>query len=214
MNANSKFWYFDGTWWREIGTGVAGPIGQTGPIGATGIAGTTGALGTTGPQGATGVQGPTGPPDQHVLYSNMTAVGTDANLLEKLLGSYTLPANTLNATTIGIEVVFFGRFQTSGFDKTITLKFDGNVVLSWTGSIGNGWYFIGRANIYYVNATNAKAVGRIQVGTVTGFTSGTHNVQSYTTNFNSPIPIEVTGQNATPVANSVVLEGIIIRKIE
>ena len=64
MNSNSKFWYFDGTWWREIGTGVVGPTGPTGPIGATGITGTTGAIGSTGPQGTTGVtgiQGPTGP---------------------------------------------------------------------------------------------------------------------------------------------------------
>lgn len=54
---DNKFWYYDGTLWRELGNTSTGPTGATG---ANGLNGATGATGPTGNNGATGATGPTG----------------------------------------------------------------------------------------------------------------------------------------------------------
>lgn len=73
QTTDNIFYYFDGTFWKAIGsggsgtqgpTGPAGAAGATGPTGADGAAGITGATGADsnvpGPTGATGLTGPTG----------------------------------------------------------------------------------------------------------------------------------------------------------
>ncbi len=57
---DSNFWYWDGTQWVQVGSGI-GTVGPTGPTGVAGPAGTNGAPGATGPVGAIGPAGPAGP---------------------------------------------------------------------------------------------------------------------------------------------------------
>ncbi|PCJ88092.1 MAG: hypothetical protein COA57_03800 [Flavobacteriales bacterium] len=70
QNSAAAFYYFDGVFWRPIGSGVSGPVGPPGttgqqgiqgPTGPTGVQGPTGTgVGIPGPTGSTGPQGPTG----------------------------------------------------------------------------------------------------------------------------------------------------------
>ena len=148
-----------------------------------------------------------------VLYYNLTSVGTDANTTEKVLASYTLPANTLDADNIGIEITIFGTYSANSNNKTINLKFGGNNIFSLPGAF-SGFYFIGKINIYRANSTTSKAIGKLHVGTFSISTWSPRIFVINTINFNSNIFIEFTGQNSVASANDIVLEGIIIQLIK
>jgi hypothetical protein len=74
----SLFYFYDGSQWKAITAGAAGPTGPTGVQGVTGadgITGPTGAQGIAGPTGPQGIQGITGPQGVQGLQGVTGAVG-------------------------------------------------------------------------------------------------------------------------------------------
>lgn len=83
---DSNFWYWDGTQWVQVGSGIGtvgptGPPGGMGPAGTNGLDGATGPTGDPGPQGATGTTGlngatgPTGDPGPQGATGSIGATG-------------------------------------------------------------------------------------------------------------------------------------------
>jgi hypothetical protein len=67
-NDSTKFFFWDGNAWKQLGNAITGPQGATGPQGPAGPQGSTGLTGPAGPastipgpQGPAGITGPTGP---------------------------------------------------------------------------------------------------------------------------------------------------------
>lgn len=96
-------------------SGATGPTGSAGGTGATGSTGPTGSAGATGPTGATGATGGTG--NGAPIFSSVTSAGpnntaTETSVIGTVVGSTTIPANTLTSGST-IMVVVQGLFSTA-----------------------------------------------------------------------------------------------------
>jgi hypothetical protein len=78
---DSNFWYWDGTQWVQVGSGIGtvGPTGPAGSAGANGNDGLDGAIGASGPAGADGADGADGLTGSTGADGATGPVGADGN---------------------------------------------------------------------------------------------------------------------------------------
>jgi len=141
-----------------------------------------------------------------ILYADFTQVGTDANTLEKVLASYTLPANILNTNGMGIKIHAFG--SSSGNNFILRLRF-GNWVhqCMFGGNINPIWSY--NAEIYRNASNNQKGTSIYAESSLAACWLLINANENLTNN----ILIQITGQNTVASVNDIVLEGIVIKLI-
>jgi hypothetical protein len=151
-----------------------------------------------------------------VLDSQYTAVGTDADLLEKDLMSYSIPGNTLDADGEVIRVTFWGTKEASGQDHTLRFYYDGvaHFAPSTGGQATDRWE--ARMLIVRTGATAQKIMVSHEQKISTGSTGGSsfqfHGTDAAT--LSGATIVKVTGQNAVDsVANQLTCEGMIVEHL-
>lgn len=139
------------------------------------------------------------------LTTNTTQVGTDADLLEKDLWTYDLPANTLSADGKGIRITAWGSGAANANSKTIRGHWGATVVVLQGASINaSGWRVV-----YEVVRTGASA----QVGQGNLWANALTSINvpvAPAEDTSGAITIKVTGQNAVASANDIVFRGAIV----
>lgn len=127
-----------------------------------------------------------------VLYANSTAVGNvDAG--ENDLMSYSVPADTLSANHMSLQVVARGTFAANGNTKTLKLHFGSdNWTLLSTGANNNRW--VVKATIVRTGATAQKVFITFSysgaVGDTTTYTTASRTLSSANT-------LKLTGQGTS-----------------
>jgi len=141
-----------------------------------------------------------------------TAVGTDADTAEKVLGSIPYPANTLTANGQAIRVTAWGTFAANGNTKTLRMRANGlgsSAVSSASGAYnGVNW------RIDCVFQRTGAATQDNSVMTYVGTTIAANDtVLGHTVALNGDATLVITGQNGTGTANDIVCEGFIAEYI-
>ncbi len=134
-----------------------------------------------------------------VLTESHTTVGTDADLLEKTLWTWDLPANTLSVDGQSIRITAGGLFAGNVDVKTVRIY-----VGACTRSVNNAsaapnglhWYL--DVTVQRRAATSILMAGTYQVG---GTLQNASGATICTETLSSPITVKITGQNGTAVAN-------------
>ncbi len=135
---------------------------------------------------------------------NTTAVGTDANTLEKDLLTYSLPANSLSADGKLVKITVWGTV-TSASSKTIRLKFGATVIRDIaTSSGGLDWRIDG--TVIRTGAATQDAMATASLDTVAPDTT----ISTPAETLSGAVVIKLTGQNGTATANDIVAEGMLV----
>lgn len=174
------------------------PTGATGATGATGSAGANGSNGSNGLPGADGVTviGP---------YNDLTGVGTDADLLEKTLYTYTLSANELDTNGDELEAYIYYAYTASSA-TTLRVKFGVKIITIPVSGAQNTINFLkvkisriaAASQLWTIEQTTINALGAKSISLV--------SVDSSTVDLTLGQNFEVSGQNdATATANQLVL---------
>ena len=137
---------------------------------------------------------------------NTTAVGTDADLLEKTLITYDLPANSLSANGKLVKIRVWGTTAANANTKTIRLYFGTAVVRQIGASATNDEDWIMEAIVVRTGAATQDAIGFELVNNSTVFTTHSEPAEDET----AAITIRVTGENAVATANDIVAEGMLV----
>lgn len=137
-----------------------------------------------------------------------TAVGTDADLVEKVLGSIPYPANTLTANGQAIRVTAWGTFAANGNTKTLRMRANG--LGSSTVSSASGAYNGLSWRIELVFQRTGAATQDNSAMTYVGTTIAANDVVlGHTVALNGDATLVITGENGFAAANDIVLEGFI-----
>lgn len=200
-------------------TGPAGVAGVTGPTGSAGPAGATGAAGTTGPTGPSGgppgPTGATGPAATTILYYDVTTVGLSANSSEQVLKSWSIPANTFTQPWSYIEYEAWGTYLSPNYSNNIQLRLKAGGTITYSpgniSGLGPVYPFRLYGRIYYQTATTRKYFFNWESGPA-GWPAMTGSGLPF--NPSLPFLLEFTGQNSAGVANSVIVEGFVVRLIQ
>lgn len=136
------------------------------------------------------------------LTSNATQTGTDANLNEKDLWTYSLPAGTLNTDLQGVRITAWGTMGANANNKTFKVYFGATqiVALSTTAN-GSGWFATGV--VLRTAAATQQAGASLNIGLGTTQSSATAPAET----LSGAVTIKVTGQNGSAVANDCVFRG-------
>jgi len=138
--------------------------------------------------------------------ANATQVGTDADVLEKDLHTYTLPAGSLGIDGQTIRYVAQGTFQANTNTKTIRIYFGATVALTFTGDTdnnGGGWRLEMEVQRTGAAAQKASAILWDQGATAAGINLA---VTTPGETLSGAVVVKVTGQNGTATANDIVAE--------
>lgn len=140
-----------------------------------------------------------------VIEVNITPVGTDANLTEKDLWTYQLPANTLNANGRAVRISVYVETADNANTKTVRLYFAGISLGAAVSTAGE------KLVASYIVVRTAPAS---QHGFGTWAKSGGGGTGSWAASpagdTTAAITIKVTGQNGTAVANDVVFRAAVV----
>lgn len=141
-----------------------------------------------------------------VLHVGTTTVSTDADLLEKDLWTYTLPANTLNENGRLLRITVTGRYASNANNKTIRLYVGGSAyVTQTTASNGVGWtmtVLVIRTAAAVVLCTDRRAVS--------GATISVEQASAVALDTTADVIIKATGQNGSASASDVSFRGAMI----
>lgn len=174
----------------------------------TGADGAPGAAGAPGVKGDTGAPGPNGQNGVAILtsYNNLTGVGTDADLLEKTLFSYTLNANELDTNNDELEVYIYYTY-TANDNTTLRVKLGVNIITIPVSNTENTFNFL-KIKISRISSTSQ--LWTIEQSTLNGLGAmsiGYMNVDTSTLDLTLSQAFEVTGQNdVSAAANQLVLK--------
>ena len=132
-----------------------------------------------------------------ILYTGFTQVGTDADMLEKVLGSYTMPGNTLSTDGSWIEIEAFGTISNQSGSTIIKLKFGGDIIAEIIYGSPPSLSFGFQARVYRINNNFQKSFETVWYNT--------NYINTHAQNLTGNVSIEFTGQNGSPIANNIVL---------
>lgn len=146
-----------------------------------------------------------------VLTVSTTQVGTDANLNEKDLWSYSLPANTLNADGRAVRIEAWGTGAANANAKTVNFYIGGTVFVAATAQTSNPlvWRVFATlirtgAAAEVLNASMTHGIGSNGVQTVRA------NVAAGAFDTTQGMIIKVTGTNGVAVANDILFRGAMV----
>jgi hypothetical protein len=142
------------------------------------------------------------PAPSTILFSSLSQAGL-AGTAEAILGSYVIPAATLDANGHFIEVHAFGEMTTD--TSVLRLKFGSNVLAFQVN--GQGMWEL-NARVYRVSPTNAKLTGTLLLNG-----SPVCTILAAAQDFAAAIPFQITGQQNQAVVNGVSVEGFSITRI-
>lgn len=171
------------------------PTGETGAIGPQGPAGTNGSNGLPGADGTT-VIGP---------YNDLTGVGTDADLLEKILYTYTLGAGELDTNGDELEAYIYYAY-TANDATTLRIKLGVKIITIPVVAAENTLNFLkikisrvsSTSQLWTIEQTTIDGLGAISISLMA--------VDSSTLDLTLAYTFEVTGQNdVSATANQLVL---------
>lgn len=140
-----------------------------------------------------------------VLTSSTAQVGTDANLTEKTLWSWDLPADTLTADGQAIRIRAVISTAANVNSKTVRMYFGATLIksrvttVSGAGIILEGVVHRTGASAQYGSTNDESTGGSADVGLTTP-----------AENLAGPVTIRVTGQNAVATANDIVLRNAVV----
>ena len=137
-----------------------------------------------------------------ILISSLSQAGL-AGTMEAILGSYVIPANTLDANGQALEVHAFGEMTTD--TSVLRLKFGSNVLAFQAN--GQGMWEL-NTRVYRVSPTNAKLTGTLLLNG-----SPVCTILAAAQDFSAAIPFQITGQQNQAVVNGVSVEGFSIIRI-
>jgi len=144
-----------------------------------------------------------------ILSTNTTQTGTNADLNEKDLWTYALPAGHLSATGHAIRFTAYGTLAANANNKTLKGYFGATqcVALSTTAS-GSHWEI--RCLVLRTGAATQNSGGFIAIGL--GNLNVTHATPAET--LANSITVKVTGQNGTASANDIVFRTAIVESLK
>lgn len=180
----------------------------------TGANGADGAAGAPGVKGDTGLPGPNGQNGVAILasYNNLTGVGTDADLFEKTLSSYTLNANELDTNNDELEVYVYYAY-TANDATTLRIKLGVKIITIPVTGAENTLNFLkikmsrisSTSQLWTVEQTTINALGAMSISLI--------SVDSSALDLTLSQAFEVTGQNnVSATANQLVLRKCSIYK--
>ena len=137
-----------------------------------------------------------------VIFSLLNQSGI-AGTAETIIGSYVIPANTLQLTGESIEIHAFGELTTD--TSTIRFKVGANVAVFPVTKAGD-WSAV--LNVYRKSAGELKIAGVLSVNgiPITDVVVGNQD-------FTAAMPFQITGAQTQAVINGVSLEGFVIMRI-
>ena len=141
-------------------------------------------------------------------------VGTDADTVEKILGTFTLPGGTLASEVEAVKITAFGTWATGTDSRRIRLYFGATVVLD-ANQIHNA------ASSWRVSALVLRDGAASQVALGEGIIGADPTIDELrdllsTTpaeTMSGDIVIKVTGQNTVATLNTIVLGGMLVQLI-
>jgi hypothetical protein len=142
------------------------------------------------------------PPVSNLIYSFLEQTGI-AGTSETTIGSFSIPANTLQVSGELIEISAFGELNTDS--STIKFKLGVNQVVFAVASRGD---WSATVKVYKHNSTGLKMVGSLCVNGVC-YTDVVLGLQDFT----SIIPFQITASQNQAIVNGVSLEGFSISRI-
>lgn len=145
---------------------------------------------------------PAEPIPSNLVFSFMSQSGT-AQAAETTIGSYVIPASTLNADGQIIEIHAFGEMLAD----TGTYRFKaGNLVLTFPVFSPGRWD--ARISMYRIAGGTTKMSGTLIMNNhqTSAFASGNLN-------FDAAIPFQITAEQNTPLINGLSLEGFAISRV-
>jgi hypothetical protein len=143
------------------------------------------------------------PVSSDILFSQLDQSGI-AGQNETTIGSWTMPAGTLDTSGESIAIHAFG--ENIADTALISFKF-GTHELRF--AMNNAGKWDARMNIYYKSATEVKASGKL---TINGNSSNDFFVG--TIDFSQPVSFRVTASQNRPVLNGVGMEGLVISQMK
>ena len=146
-----------------------------------------------------------------LLYATVTTVSDAATTAMQTLGSFSLPANTLNTGTV-IRIMASWHAASDGNTKSVACNFGSESILSGTLTTNNknGSCEMIVTNIGTILSPQQIAYANMLVDTtnITGYVSTT--AAEITTN---PILISFTATNATASAGDIILNELIVERL-
>ncbi len=144
-----------------------------------------------------------------LLEINTTLTGTDADTLEKILITYTLPANTLSVNNKGLKITAWGNTAINGNIKTIKTHF-GNVIINDSlARAQNNVRWMQTSLIFRTGAGAQDGHSHYLANNLVPLTKQTTPAMDET----NDIIIKVTGKNDVAVANDIVAHGMMVEII-
>lgn len=179
------------------------------PTGPTGATGATGATGPAGLPGVAGLNGTNGTNGTTILatYNSTTGIGTDADILEKTLFTYNVPANTLLTNGDELNVFVYYEYTASSPVTPVTLrvKLGSKIIPVVVSETVNSSRTI-VLKISRISATSQFWV--IETTSVGGISSGQifRVPTTSTVDLSTILAFEISGENSAAVANQLVLK--------
>ncbi len=148
-------------------------------------------------------------PGSQVENVNTTAVGTDADTVEKDLITYSLPANRLGVDGQAIRITAWGSVAANGNTKTIRLDFGATTIRAIGPSAMSGLDWRIGGLVIRTGATTQDAVATEFLDVSAQDTTITAPAET----LSGAIVVKITGENGTAAANDIVCEGMMIEFI-
>lgn len=143
-----------------------------------------------------------------IIPANLVQVGTDADLLTKVLWTADIPGGTFHGEDVGVRIVVSGQVAATVNNKTIRLLVGGSTVVSDTGAINGGGFRI-VCDLFRFGGTAFQAVGH----SVMLRTDLCNFVNLGPFNPLNPLTVVMNAQNAVAVANEIVKRQATIERI-
>ena len=172
-----------------------------GPTGATGATGPAGADGAPGFAGINGTDGTT----ILATYNSLTGVGTPASLVETILFTTNLPANTLGTNGDELEVYTYIEYFNN---DAVTLRFKlGSKTVSFNVVDAADDTRIFKIKISRISATSQLwTIEEIIRASGEGAVLGIITTDSSTVDLATILAFEITGQNTIATAGQIMLK--------
>lgn len=145
-----------------------------------------------------------------IHFTDQTQVGTDADLLEKVLVSRTLTGGLLTKTGSMLIIHATGQFAANNNSKILTFDFGSSTHgITWTGTDANSKYWFALFKIIRTGAATQVITGywiaMPRTGSVAApLSMGTKLAGGET--MASDITVQITGQNGVAAANDILFD--------
>lgn len=179
------------------------------PTGAPGTNGTNGAPGVKGDTGLTGANGQNGTNGTTILatYNSTTGIGTDADILEKTLFTYNVPANTLATNGDELNVFIYYEYTASSPVTPVTLRVKlGSKIITLV--ISETVNCSRTVTLKISKISNTSQFWIVETTSVGGIVSGQifRLPTTSTVDLSTTLAFEISGENSAAVANQLILK--------